>query len=76
MLASYTNTNGDACIYANSGTWIDKKVKSGETADQDVQNMDFIVIAPQAADNSMIKVERFQYQKGAHISMESKSIKL
>lgn len=76
MLASYTNTNGDACIYANSGTWIDKKVKSGETADQDVQNMDFIVIAPQAADNSMIKVERFQYQKGAHISIESKSIKL
>lgn len=76
MLKSFTNTNGETCIYANSGTWIDKKIKNGEVVDQDVQNMDFIVIAPQAADSSMIKVELFKYQKGMHISMESKSIKL
>ena len=76
MLKSFTNANGETCIYANSGTWIDKKIKSGETVDQDVQNMDFIVIAPQAADASMVKIERFQYRRGTHVSMESQSIKL
>jgi UDP-2,3-diacylglucosamine pyrophosphatase LpxH len=76
MLKSFTNTKGEDCIYANSGTWIDKKIKNGEVVDQDIQNMDFIVIAPQATDNSMVKVERFQYRKGTHVSMESKSIKL
>lgn len=76
MLKSFTNSKGEACIYANSGTWIDKKTKQGESVDQDNENMDFIVIAPQAADNSMIKVERFQYRKQAHISLESRSIKL
>ena len=57
MLKSFTNTNGEACIYANSGTWIDKKIKNNEVVDQDVENMDFIVIAPQATDSSMVKVE-------------------
>ena len=76
MLKSFTNKKGEACIYANSGTWIDKKIKNGETVDQDVENMDFIVIAPQAADSGMVKIERFQYQRGTHVSMESRSIKL
>jgi UDP-2,3-diacylglucosamine pyrophosphatase LpxH len=76
MLKSYTNTKNEACVYANSGTWIDKKVRKGETVDQDIQNMDFIVIMPQSADTSMIKVERFKYEKGKHISIESKSIRL
>jgi len=76
MLKSYSNTSGEACIYANSGTWIDKKIKNGEVVDQDLQNMDFVVIAPQAADESMVKVELFKYEKGKHISVESKSIKL
>lgn len=76
MLKSYTNTSGEACLYANSGTWIDKKVKKGEVIDQDLQNMDFIVIEPQAADNNILKIERFQYMKGKHVSLESKSIKL
>ncbi|MBP7507010.1 MAG: metallophosphoesterase [Prolixibacteraceae bacterium] len=76
MLKSFTNTNGEACIYANSGTWIDKKIKNNEVVDQDVENMDFIVIAPQATDSSMVKVELFKYHRGKHISIESKSIKL
>lgn len=76
MLISFTNTKGEACIYANSGTWIDKKIKHGEEVDQDIQNMDFIVIAPQPNDESMIKVERFKYKRGTHVSIESKSIEL
>lgn len=76
MIKSYTNTKNEACLYANSGTWIDKKIKHGESVDQDLQNMDFLVIMPQSADESMLKVERFKYEKGKHISLESKSIKL
>ncbi len=76
MLKTFTNSKGEACVYANSGTWIDKKTRHGESVDQDNENMDFIVIAPQAADNSMVKVERFQFRKQGHISLESRSIKL
>ena len=76
MIKSYTNKKAEACLYANSGTWIDKKIKNGETVDQDLQNMDFLVLMPQSADEHMLKVERFKYEKGKHISYESKSIKL
>jgi len=76
MLKTFTNSKGEACVYANSGTGIDKKTRHGESVDQDNENMDFIVIAPQAADNSMVKVERFQFRKQGHISLESRSIKL
>jgi UDP-2,3-diacylglucosamine pyrophosphatase LpxH len=76
MIKSYTNTKEEACLYVNSGTWIDKKIKNGETVDQDVENMDFLVIMPQSADESMLKVERFKYEKGKHLSIESKSIRL
>jgi len=75
-IKSYTGKTTGECLYVNSGTWIDKKTKKDETVDQDVQNMDFIVIAPQTTDESMIKVERFKYRKGKHVSIESKSIQL
>lgn len=76
MIKLYTNAKKEECLYVNSGTWIDKKVKAGESINQDIQNMDFVVIMPQAADSSMLKVERFKYHTGKHISIESKSIKL
>ncbi|MDD2612345.1 MAG: hypothetical protein PHR38_06120 [Bacteroidales bacterium] len=76
LLGTYTNAKKGECVYANSGTWIDKKVKNGATVDQDIQNMDFIVIMPQAVDTSMMKVEHFKYENGKQISIESKSIKL
>lgn len=76
MIKSYTNKRNEACLYANSGTWIDKKTKHGESVDQDVQNMDFLILMPQPADERMLKVERFRYERGKHISIESKSIRL
>lgn len=76
MIKTFNNGVKGECLYVNSGTWIDKKVKSGETVDQDTQNMDFIVIMPQSADNSMLKVERFKYRSGKHVSIESKSIRI
>lgn len=76
MIKSYTNKKNETCIYVNSGTWIDKKVKGTATVNQDVENMDFVVISPQSVDENMMKVERFKYHNGKHLSMESKSIKL
>jgi UDP-2,3-diacylglucosamine pyrophosphatase LpxH len=76
-MTSYTNTKSEACIYANSGTWTDAKVKAGQpSVNQDEKNMDFIVIGPQHSDKSMMKVELFNYHNGNHISVESKSIKM
>lgn len=76
-MTSYTNTKNENCIYANSGTWTDAKVKAGQpSVNQDEKNMDFIVIGPQHSDKSMIKVELFNYHNGNHISVESKSIKM
>ncbi len=74
MIISYSNLDKKQCLYVNAGTWIDKKVKNGETVDQDTENMDFVVIMPQLHDNSVLKVERFKYWKGEHLPIESKSI--
>jgi len=74
MILSYTNADNKGCVYVNSGTWIDKVARNGKTVDQDVENMDFVVITPQLSDNSVLKVERFKYWKGEHLSLESKSI--
>lgn len=76
MIKSYTNNKNEACLYVNSGTWIDKKVKGTAAVNQDVENMDFVIIAPQSVDQNMMKVERFKYHEGKHLSMESKSIRL
>lgn len=76
MIKSYTNKKNEACLYVNSGTWIDKKVKGTAAVNQDVENMDFVIIAPQSVDQNMMKVERFKYHEGKHLSMESKSIRL
>lgn len=76
-LLSYTSADKGDCVYANSGTWIDQKVKAGQLpVDQDVKNMNFVVVEPQANDKSMIKVELFNYHNGKHISEASRSIKL
>lgn len=76
-ILSYTSADKGDCIYANSGTWIDEKVKAGQPpVDQDVKNMNFIVVEPQANDQSMIKVELFNYHNGKHNFEASKSIKL
>jgi UDP-2,3-diacylglucosamine pyrophosphatase LpxH len=77
MLKTFTNLNGEACIYANSGTWVDKKVRteSSTAVDQDEQSMDFVVITPREDDKSKIYVGLFQYNHGKHLLVDSQSIK-
>ena len=77
MVKSYTNTQNEECIYANSGTWVDEKVKAGQPAvNQNKRNMDFIVIGPQHNNKSMIDVELFNYHNGVNNSVQIKSIKM
>jgi UDP-2,3-diacylglucosamine pyrophosphatase LpxH len=77
MMESYSNRNGESCIYANSGTWTDEKVKNGQpSVDQNKRHMDFVVIGPQHNNKSMIDVELFNYHNGNHNSVEIKSIKM
>jgi len=77
MVKSFTNTKNEECIYANSGTWVDEKVKAGQPAvNQNKRNMDFIVIGPQHNNKSMVDVELFNYHNGVHNSVQVKSIKM
>jgi len=77
MVKSYTNTKNEECIYANSGTWVDEKVKAGQPAvNQNKRNMDFIVIEPQHNNKSMIDVELLNFHNGRNNSVLQKSIKL
>lgn len=77
MVTSFTNLKGEACIYANSGTWTDEKVKAGQPAvNQNKKNMDFVVIERQHNNKSMVDVELFNFHNGVNNSVVLKSIKL
>ena len=77
MIKTFTNAKGQECIYANSGTWEDKKSRDKNAAiDQDVENMDFIVIYPAASNKNKVQVAQYQYVRGKHELKDSKSIEL
>lgn len=76
MIKKYKNLDGKDCIYANSGTWVDKKGKNGEKVDQSQENMHFVVIAPQPTDSKSIKVELLKYRNKKHVLVTSQTIKL
>jgi len=77
MIKTFTNTKGQECIYANSGTWEDKKSRDKNAAiDQDAENMDFIVIYPAASNKNKVQVAQYQYLHGKHELKDSKSIEL
>ena len=77
MVTSCTNTKNEACIYANSGTWTDEKVKAGQPAvNQNKKNMDFVVIERQHNNKSMVDVELLNFHNGVNNSVILKSIKM
>lgn len=76
MIKTYVNLKQEECVYANSGTWIDRKEKQKETYDQDVENMDFVVISKDKNIDGNLKVELKKLNKGDHLLVESKTIKL
>lgn len=76
MIKTYMNLKQEECVYANSGTWVDRKEKQKETYDQDIENMDFVVISKDKNTDGNLKVELKKLNKGNHLLVESKTIKL
>jgi UDP-2,3-diacylglucosamine pyrophosphatase LpxH len=77
MIKTYLNSKGDTCLYANSGTWEDKKSRDkNANIDQDVEKMDFVTIVPVKSDKNKLQVGLFQYQKGKHVLKDSKEVEL
>ena len=78
MIKASTSCKNEACIYANSGTWVDQKVRDqlGEPAvDQDPINMHFVVVTPRSEDKSKLYVGLYQFNRGEHVLVDSQSIK-
>jgi len=77
MIKSYTNLNGEPCIYANSGTWEDQKTRDKNAAiDQDALKMHFVIIAPVMSDRNKLQVGLYQYRYGVHSLEDSQEIDL
>ncbi|MBP6065369.1 metallophosphoesterase [Bacteroides sp.] len=74
MIKTFTNPNGQACVYANTGTWVDRKFRGNEVVDQDVQNMDFVVIAPRKDDSNKIYIGLCKLERGIHKMIENQTI--
>lgn len=76
-IQSYTNSNGEPCIYVNSGTWEDQKTRDKNAAiDQDVINMNFVVIAPIKSNKQNLQVALYKYNRGEHLLVDSKKLDL
>lgn len=76
-IKTYTNTRGETCIYANSGTWEDKKSRDKNAPiDQDKLHMDFVTIIPVNSNKKKIQVSLFQYYEGKHLLKDSKEVDL
>ena len=72
-----TNTKGEACVYANSGTWEDEKTRDkNKVIDQDGLKMDFIVITPTKKGNKNLQVGLYQYKYGKHTEVGHEDINL
>ena len=76
-IQSYTNSDGDPCLYVNSGTWEDQKTRDKNAAiDQDVINMNFVVIAPVKSNKQNLQVALYKYNRGEHLLVDSKKLDL
>ena len=77
MIKTFTNTKGEECVYANSGTWEDVKSRDNSSGiDQDVFKMDFVIVFPVKSDRKKLYVRLYQYKQGTHTLKDSKTINL
>lgn len=74
MIRTFTNPQGQACVYANTGTWVDKKLRDNAVADQDIQNMNFVVITPRKDDSNKMYVGLYKLAEGDHKMIENQTI--
>lgn len=77
MIKSYTNLNGEACVYANSGTWEDQKIRDKSVMiEQDTLKMHFVMIAPVKSNKKKLQVALYQYRYGKHSLVGTKEVDL
>ena len=77
MIKTFVNEKGEECVYANSGTWEDKKSRDKNSGiDQDTTNMNFVVLSPVKLNKKKLQVGLFQYYSGNHMMVESKVVNL
>ena len=71
------NNFGTYCVYANTGTWEDKKTRNkNDIIEQDAINMNFVVITPQKTNHRILNVKLYQYRYGTHSLINSKDVDL
>ena len=76
-IKTYTNIKGGMCIYANSGTWEDKKTRDKNAPiDQDNLKMDFLTITPVKSNKKKLQVSLFQYHGGQHLLRDNMEVDL
>lgn len=77
MIKSYTNLNGEVCVYANSGTWEDQKIRDKSVMiEQDTLKMHFVMIAPVKSNKKKLQVALYQYRYGKHSLVGTKEVDL
>lgn len=77
MIKSFTNLENKPCLYVNSGTWEDQKIRDkSEVVDQDAKKMHFVVLFPSKTDNKKLRVDLYQFRFGEHCLEASNSLEL
>ena len=77
MVKSYTNLKGETCVYANSGTWEDKKTRDKNAViEQDTINMNFVTIYPVRSDKKKLQVALYKYCYGKQVLVNNEEVDL
>ncbi|MDD2435999.1 MAG: metallophosphoesterase [Massilibacteroides sp.] len=77
MIKSFTNLQGETCVYVNSGTWEDQKTRDKSAAiEQDTLKMNFVTIEPVKTNKEKLQVALYQYRYGEHLLVENKEVDL
>jgi DNA repair exonuclease len=76
-MTAYKNTIDSACVYANTGTWEDRKTRNkSDVIEQDSINMNFVVITPKKTNHKILNIKLYKYLYGTHTVIDSKDVDL
>ena len=76
-MKDYTNLDGNPCVYANTGTWEDRKTRNkSEVIEQDSINMNFVVITPNKTNKKLLNIKLYKYLYGKHSVVDSRDVNL
>ncbi len=77
LIEASNNTKGEKCIYANSGTWIDRKDSGKSDPNQGKSTMNFVIITPQSNNApSNTHVRLYNFMNGVVNLMQADSLRI